>query len=730
LSRGSAISFYYAALATSGQRSRQPGINRRKGLFLQVRVPMSSRISGTSFAPYLARVVGVAAAYVVTAQGGLSLGALGGVATAVWPPSGISLAALLLGGYRLWPGITAGAVLANLLIGAPVPTALAIGGGNTIEALLGAFLLQEVAGVHKELDCVRDVMGLVGLAALLSTLVGATIGTTSAWFGGLIPSAMYREGWFTWWVGDAVGDLTVAPLMLTWGTPPRARGRRGTSAELAFLLLVLAASCGIVFGWLRRPAAWAVFPFTIWAALRFGQRGATATVFVAAGIAIWATAQGAGPFAGVGLREDLMLLQLLLGVLSVTGLTLAAVLSSRESAEDTLRAAREQLRIVTDTMSAAVIRCSADLRYVWVSKAFADWVGRSPEEIAGRPIVDVVGEEAVDLFRPGVERVLAGERVEHEQAVRFLGSGRRWINEVCTPTHDPNGAVDGWVGVLTDLTARKGIEQTLADALEERTRAESLLRQARSDLERRVRERTAQLQASNERLSALSARILTLQDQERRRIARELHDSTAQHLAGVAMNLARVQRSAKRLSMAAQEALTESLTLVDQCLGELRTLSYLLHPPLLDEVGLAPAVRWYAEGFSKRSGINVEVTVAPDLGRMPPPVEQALFRIVQECLGNVHRHAESPVVRVWVLDGPDAVRLRVEDEGQGIPPETLQAWTGGEAPVGLGLMGMRERVEQLGGRFEIRSSEAGTVVEAVVPLAKRPEPPGAERRDG
>lgn len=690
---------------------------------------MNSKTSGTSFAPYLARVVSVAAAYVVTAQGGLSLGALGGVATAVWPPTGISLAALLLGGYRLWPGIAAGAVLANLLVGAPVPTALAIGSGNTLEALLGTFLLQRVAGVHKELDCVRDVMGLVGLAALLSTLVGATIGTTSAWFGGLIHSAMYSEAWFTWWVGDAMGDLTVAPLMLTWGTPPRARERRGTYGELAVLLLLLGVFCGIVFGSVRRPAAWAVFPFTIWGALRFGQRGATATVFLAAGIAIWLTAQGSRPFAGVGLREDLVLLQLFLGVLSVTGLTLSAVLSARESAEDTLRAAREQLRIVTEAMEAAVIRCSADLRYVWVSKAFAQWVGRGPEEIAGLPIVDIMGEAAVDVFRPDVERVLAGERVEYERDVRFPRSGRRWINEVCTPTYDPTGAVDGWVAVLTDLTVRKEIEQTLANALEERTRAESLLRQAQTDLERRVRERTALLQASNERLSALSARILTLQDEERRRIARELHDSTAQHLAGVAMNLARVQRSAKRLSAPARDALTESLALVDQCSGELRTLSYLLHPPLLDEVGLVPAVRWYAEGFAKRSGIDVNVTVAPDLERMPPPVEQALFRIVQECLGNVHRHARSPVVHVRVLDGLDAVTLRVEDEGHGIPPETLQAWTEGEVSVGLGLMGMRERVEQLGGRFEIRSSDAGTVVEAVVPLAKRPEPPGAARRD-
>ena len=688
-----------------------------------VRVAMSSETGKPSFAAYVARVAALAAAYVVTAQAGLSLGALAGVATPVWPPAGIALGALLLGGYRLWPGIIVGAVLADLVGGSPFASALPIGIGSTLEAILGAYLLQQVAGIHNELARVRDVLALVILAALLSTLVGATIGTTSAWLGGLIPSASYLDAWFTWWVGDAMGDLIVAPLMLTWGTPARARERQGTYAELVVLLLLLAMSCVVVFGWLRRPAAWAVFPFTIWAALRFGQRGATSTVFLAAAIAIWTTAQGLGPFAGGGVRQDLLLVQLLLAVLSITGLTFAAVLTARQQAEETLRDTREQLRIVTDAMSAAVTRCSADLRYVWVSKAYAEWLGRAPEEMAGRPIVDIVGEEAVATLRPSFERVLSGERTEFERAVRFPRLGQRWVHAVFTPTHDPNGRVDGWVTAITDLTAHKEIEQSLATALDQRTRAEALLREAQTDLERRVRERTAQLQASNERLGELSRRLLTLRDEERRRIGQELHEGTAQTLAGAAMQLALVRQVSPSLGAPAQAAIAECLALIDQCARELRTASYVLHPPLLDEIGLESACRWYADGFTRRSGITVDLHVAPDVKRLPPVVERTLFRLLEESLDNVQRHAGSATVRVEVARTPGAVTLTVADTGCGMPPEILDALTAGDPRVGTGVLLMHERVRQVGGHLRFVSGPDGTVVEATLPVTESPSAP-------
>jgi signal transduction histidine kinase len=215
-----------------------------------------------------------------------------------------------------------------------------------------------------------------------------------------------------------------------------------------------------------------------------------------------------------------------------------------------------------------------------------------------------------------------------------------------------------------------------------------------------------------------------MQDEERRRIGRELHDSTAQLLAGASMSLALAQRLATGISEPAQRALAESVALIAQCSQEIRTISYLLHPPLLDEVGLAAAVRWYADGFEKRSGILVDVETSAGLGRLPQDMETALFRIVQECLSNVHRHSGSTRVRIRVARDPEAVCLRVEDAGGGMAG--LKALPDGDAAMGVGIMGMRERVRQLGGQLDIRSGATGTAVDATLPLIQ-PLQPTAQR---
>lgn len=265
---------------------------------------------------------------------------------------------------------------------------------------------------------------------------------------------------------------------------------------------------------------------------------------------------------------------------------------------------------------------------------------------------------------------------------------------------------------VTDLSARK--------------QAEAALRAAQEELEQRVLERTAQLHATNERLAELSNRILTLQEEERRRIGQELHDSSAQTLAAVAMNLTLLERKAGAgLNASAQSALKESVALVEQCAREIRTVAYLLHPPFLDEVGLVAAVRWYAEGFAKRSGISVQVDASPTMGRLPREVETALFRIVQECLTNVHRHSKSSTVRLHLARNPNTITLRVEDSGRGITPDTLQALADSDTRGGMGILGMQERMRHLGGQLDITSGNDGTVVLATLPLSTVQRPPEA-----
>jgi len=213
-----------------------------------------------------------------------------------------------------------------------------------------------------------------------------------------------------------------------------------------------------------------------------------------------------------------------------------------------------------------------------------------------------------------------------------------------------------------------------------------------------------------------SASLLRSQDEERRRIARQLHETTGQSLIAVKMILAKISRSDAARDPTVAEAVSESLALVETCIKEIRTLSHLLHPPLLGEAGLASALRWYAAGFQQRSGIKVKVEVPPDLERFPEKIETGVFRIVQECLTNIHRHSGSPVARIAIVRNEDGLRVEVEDEGRGMSSDVAGQGTPSSLALGVGIAGIRERVKQLGGTMEIHSGKHGTKVVAILPV--------------
>ncbi len=215
-------------------------------------------------------------------------------------------------------------------------------------------------------------------------------------------------------------------------------------------------------------------------------------------------------------------------------------------------------------------------------------------------------------------------------------------------------------------------------------------------------------------LRTLSVRLLEVQDQERRKFSRELHDSLGQYLVGVKMNLTMLGNS-----MQANALITESTKLVDLAITDTRTISHLLHPPLLDEAGFGSAARWYVEGFAKRSGIPTSLDIPESFGRLPESIELALFRVLQESLTNVHRHSKSPRADVSLRLSPQQVVLRVRDYGKGIPAEVLDRFQQNRAHGGVGLTGMRERIHELGGRLEMNSNGRGTEVLAVMPRERR-----------
>ena len=213
----------------------------------------------------------------------------------------------------------------------------------------------------------------------------------------------------------------------------------------------------------------------------------------------------------------------------------------------------------------------------------------------------------------------------------------------------------------------------------------------------------------------LSARLLHLQDEERRRIARQLHDTTAQNLTAIRLILARAQQSPAAADPAIRDALDESIALTEESLGEVRTLAYLLHPPMIEDVGLAATLRWFAKGFESRSGIAVTLELPEELDRLPMRMETAIFRIVQEALINIQRHSGSAVAAIRLERRPDALELRIEDEGRGIAAH-LRGDDVLLAASGVGIAGIRERARELGGRMDIQSRDGGTMVTVTVPL--------------
>jgi signal transduction histidine kinase len=284
---------------------------------------------------YLFKVAALAALYVIAARAGLRLDAVSGFATLVWPPSGMALAALLTGGIPLWPGVFAGATVANILTGAPLLIACGIGTGNTLEAVVAAYALSSIPDFHRSLDRVRDVMALIVFAALASTTVSATIGVTSLRLGHIVTTAQVGETWRAWWFGDMIGDLLVAPVFLIWWwRAPRPALHPAYAWEAAALVVCVVAASTFVFS--RTPDSFAgfeqpyiLFPLLIWAAIRFGGRGSVTALFVMSVVAVWGTVLGHGPFIRPVLSESLLDLQVFVGVTAATFLLLGGSVSEQ-----------------------------------------------------------------------------------------------------------------------------------------------------------------------------------------------------------------------------------------------------------------------------------------------------------------------------------------------------------------------------------------------------------------
>jgi PAS domain S-box-containing protein len=341
--------------------------------------------------------------------------------------------------------------------------------------------------------------------------------------------------------------------------------------------------------------------------------------------------------------------------------------------------------------------------------------GYSAKEALGRHISLIIPPDRQDEETRILARLSQGERIDHFDTIRMRKNGTRLeISLSISPVRDAAGRIIGASKIARDISGRKRIERELYESEQRfRTLADALDTQVQFRTQELLR-RNAEILQQSDQLRDLSGRLMFTQDEERRRIARELHDSAGQSLAALGMSLARIDEDAKRDPARLSSSIKDAQDLIQNLTREIRTTSYLLHPPLLDESGLSSALRWYIDGLAERSGLSIELDIPDDLGRLAPEVELAIFRLVQECLTNIHRHSGSKTAVIRVAREPDKIYAEVQDRGKGISPERLAEiqFRG----MGVGIRGMRERVRQSHGQLTLDSNPLGTKITAIFPV--------------
>jgi PAS domain S-box-containing protein len=343
--------------------------------------------------------------------------------------------------------------------------------------------------------------------------------------------------------------------------------------------------------------------------------------------------------------------------------------------------------------------------------------GYTAAEAIGQPITLIIPADRHDEEAEIIRLIRSGERVHHFETLRRRKDGTTLdISVTVSPVRDAAGQIVGASKVARDITARKRGQQALQEN-------EERLRTLADHLELQVQGRTQELEQRNievlqqsEQLRELSQRLLQTQDDERRRIARDLHDSVGQIVAALGMQLASITQRAVKPEV--RNAAEQCHELVRELSKEIRTISYLLHPPLLDENGLAGAIGWYMKGLEERSGLKINLDISEAFGRLPRDVEVAIFRIVQECLTNIHRHSGGKAAAIRLRRNTSSASLEIQDDGTGISKDTLNAIQTQRS--GVGMTGMRERVRHLGGNLNIQSDSNGTLVSVIFPLATKP----------
>ena len=784
-------------------------------------------------------VAAVAVVYFVAAKFGLSLAFSTKQVTALWPPTGIAVAALLLGGYRVWPGIYLAAFAVNALVGDSILVAAGIAMGNTLGPVVARFFLRRLGGFAPSLARVRDVLALLVFGAVLGAAVSATSGVATLAFGAVIPWSAYAAVWRVWWVGDGMGILVFTPLILGWATRSDARLSPVRIAEIGALFtgLLLAGLVALV-GVLDQSSTpfqlqYAVFPFIIWSGLRFGLRETTAAVTLVTALAVWGAVHDRGPFAEGNLDQRLILLEMFMAVSTVTGLILSAVTAERSQAQQALRRANDQLggrveartaelsgrltqlataqerlresearfRGAFESAAVGMALVAPDGRWLQVNRFLCRMVGYAADELLATDFQSITHPDDLEMDVGYVGRVLDGSLSNYDLEKRYIHKEGRilWVLLSVSLVRDAAARPLYLVGLIQDITEQRRLK---VDLLQARADLQAILdnvparitawhadwtnqfinRAAAAEFgvdaaaavgahaaqilgperhaqaqryiasalagERQSYEQVdtdcdgapryshvefipqwrdatvvgfyalatdiTKLRESYRRVRELAQRLETVREDERRAIARTLHEGIAQELFAMALGLQHL-RNQTAGHAGVIEMCEELKQAIDACMLDARQIANELRPSALANLPVTAALREHARYFADISGLTIRVFEQAPIPVLEEAVALVLFRAAQESLTNVARHAQAATVDIALAADVGSVRMDITDDGIGIADGAL-AKSGS-----LGLLGIRERVNARGGSFTVaRNGGGGTTLSVCIPRSAMP----------
>ncbi len=654
-------------------------------------------------------ILALAAVYFGAARFGLLLAFDNASATPIWPPTGIALVAVLFFGFRVSPGVFLGALLANLAttgLDSFWPSA-GIAVGNTLEAIIGAWLVNRFAGGRLAFARTQTIFRFIALAAVFSTTLSATIGVACLQAGGHVAPGKFPSVWLTWWIGDLVSDIIIAPLLLIWCAPSRLRWSASPSTEfLALMALVFVAGEVVFGGWILTRESYAIeyltIPPLLWAAWRFGLRGASAAALVLSVVAVIGTLQGHGPFAVNDRNQALVLVGVFMATFSLTAIVLASVITERKIAEQAVKESQSRLAGLVDSAMDAIITVDSRQRIVLYNRAAEIMFGFSAAAMMGQPLnqllpgrfhaghdghVRAFGETGVTSRRMGALGAISGQRA----------SGQEFPIEASISQVQVGGQKYFTV-ILRDITERERMEGALREAQKQ-------LQSHAQKLELTVEERTAKLR---EALSDLEAFSYSVSHDLRAplRVMRQYSEALIEDYGG------RIDEGGREFLQRIAAAAERLDTLIRDLLAYNRVVRSDVHfAPVNLEKLVADIIEHYPELRPFRDRIEVRHPLAPVLGG-----ETFLTQCLSNLLGNAVKFVkpgEPPSVTVRTEPHGTTVRIWVEDHGIGIDPRhhakifgiferlhTLREYDG----TGIGLAITRKAVERMNGTVGFEST--------------------------